>query len=163
MYLKDCIDEIQNRLQISKETESMILYQPFSYTFDNINKYPFEELKEDKIYYKMLEGNLDLLLKDYFQGWIKSERQLVFIHPACISFVQFILNNQKEIENIQIVCRSTNLKQMQSDVQFFVNFVKNVNFVPFSKNISLTFSWNMPHEIKTHWNKIYEKEGKSKI
>ena len=136
-------------LFISKETKEMKLYEPFIMMNPPTKSNDFP--KTDYLYYKSLESQLLHLLYKFKSGWISYERQVILSGDECISTVHFIFDENKEVSRINVFQRSSNLLNLEDDVQFFNYFInKHLS----SKQIELLIFVSMPHVFNGKTKKI---------
>ncbi|MGG1915991.1 hypothetical protein ABFY54_29395 [Priestia megaterium] len=148
MFLYDLIPNA-DQLPILKETDEMVLFQPFVLLNPLTDKDDFPE--SDEPYYTALEMQLRHLIYKYEKGWITSERQVIFTSDECISTVHFTFDNDKHIIGINVFQRSSNVLNLVDDVQFFNYFIKK--YGSFDRtNLYITVS--QPHVFKGKTKKI---------
>lgn len=108
-------------LKVSKQTEDMVLYKPFLLINpETDDTFP----PTDEPYYTALEMTLRHLLFKYEKGWITSERQIIHTSDECISAVHFLFDEENKVNQINVFQRSSNLFNLEDDVQFFNYFIK---------------------------------------
>lgn len=138
-----------NQLFTSKETSEMVLYEPFlllNPATDN-RSFPLD----DEPYYTSLEMQLRHLLFKFRKGWITSERQVMYSSDECISTIHFIFDEEKNIRGINVFQRSSNVLNLEDDVQFFNYFIdKYASYFDVDLNIFVS----MPHIFKNKTKKI---------
>lgn len=134
------VENIVEFMTISKETDKMTLFYPvlLEDVQDLMTYISYPE--EDLLYYKSLEAQLDHLLFKYREGWIKSERQIFYSSDECISSIQFILNDENDIDKMIVYCRSSHIRQMESDLAFLKYYAKKVN-----EDVLISVMMGMPH------------------
>jgi len=139
----------QDELIVSKETEEMVLFYPFLLLSPRTDdKFP----TSDEPYYTALEFQLRHLLFKFEKGWIKSERQVIYSSDECISTVHFIFNDEKKVSTINVFQRSSNIHNLEDDVQFFNYFIKK--YLEESPWITVNIMVSMPHIFKHKLKKI---------
>ncbi|MDD9768022.1 hypothetical protein [Bacillus subtilis] len=132
-----------------KENDEMILYESFTMINPQTrNTFP----ESDEPYYTSLEMQLRHLLYKYDKGWISSERQVMLSSDECISAVHFIFDNEKRVIGINVFQRSSNLFNLEDDVQFFNYFINK--YLRGHKKIKLTYFVSQPHIFKNKNKKI---------
>ncbi|MEK5205182.1 hypothetical protein NST55_28480 [Bacillus sp. FSL R10-2789] len=132
----------------SKETDEMVLFEPFV-LINPLTKVTFPDF--DKEYYTMLEHSLYHLIFKFRKGWITSERQVIYSSDECISTVHFIFDENKEVIGINVFQRSSNVLNLEEDVQFFNYFIrKHLSAV----QVDLRIMVSMPHVFKNKLRKI---------
>lgn len=136
-------------LDISKDTEEMVLFEPFLLVNPETKLDSFPEFDEE--YYTMLEYSLYHLLYKFRKGWITSERQVIYSSDECISTIHFLFNEEKEVTDIHVFQRSSNVLNLEEDVQFFNYFIKEYA-QPNETNLKIFVS--MPHIFKDKLRKI---------
>lgn len=109
-----------DKLLVSKETEEMVLFEPFL-LINPVTKTDFPS--SDEPYYTSLEMQLRHLLYKFDKKWITSERQVILVSNECISTVHFIFDENNEVSKINVFQRSSNLLNLEDDVQFFNYFI----------------------------------------
>lgn len=105
-------------LSVSDESSNYILFEPF------ISKNPTQKLEyfgeefiHDAFYYRSVMAQFKHMIYKFNLGWIKSERQLILSSDECMSTFHLVTDAKgKKINNFNIYCRSTNMKQMIHDV-----------------------------------------------
>ncbi|UDY80710.1 hypothetical protein [Geobacillus phage GR1] len=137
-----------DKLLISKETEEMVLFEPFL-LINPITKTDFPP--SDEPYYTSLEMQLRHLLYKFDKKWITSERQVIYSSDECISTIHFIFDENNKVKQINAFQRSSNLLNLEDDVQFFNYFVKK--YLPDSK-VDINIFVSMPHVFKGKKKKI---------
>lgn len=135
-------------LNIVKETEDMVLFEPFLLSNPKTNSNDFPEF--DELYYLSLELQLKHLIYKFEKGWITSERQVMLATDECISTVHFIFDNEKNVTGINVFQRSSNLFNIEEDIQFFNYFIEQ--FIGTKVDLNIMFS--MPHIFKDRIVKI---------
>ena len=135
-------------LNIVKETEDMVLFEPFLLSNPKTNSNDFPEF--DELYYLSLELQLKHLIYKFEKGWITSERQVMLATDECISTVHFIFDNEKNVTGINVFQRSSNLFNIEEDIQFFNYFIEQ--FIGTEVDLNIMFS--MPHIFKDRIVKI---------
>jgi hypothetical protein len=135
-------------LFVAKETEEMVLFEPF-FLQNPVTEDTFPEF--DQEYYTMLEHSLYHLLFKFRKGWITSERQIIYSSDECISTVHFILDENKEIDTINVFQRSSNIFNLKEDVQFFNYFIKMYGD---PTKVKLNIFVSMPHVFKNKLRKV---------
>lgn len=135
-------------LNIVKETEDMVLFEPFLLSNPKTNSNDFPEF--DELYYLSLELQLKHLIYKFEKGWITSERQVMLATDECISTVHFIFDNEKNVTGINVFQRSSNLFNIEEDIQFFNYFIEQ--FIGTKVDLNIMFS--MPHIFKDKILKI---------
>src|SRR5437763_11239386 len=86
-----------NDLIVAKETDEMVLYEPFLLT--NVRTrttFP----PSDEPYYTSLEMVLRHLLFKYEKKWITSERQVIYSSDECISTIHFVFDENDKVTKI---------------------------------------------------------------
>lgn len=132
---------------IVEDSDDMVLFE--SFIAENL-KTSLEFPPNDELYYKALEAQLVHLLYKFEKGWISSPRQVMYNSDECISNVHFVMNSKKEVTQINVFQRSSNLYNLEEDVQFF-NYFKNKHGLNHAK-VSILVS--MPHAFKDKMKKI---------
>ena len=135
-------------LNIVKETEDMVLFEPFLLSNPKTNSNDFPEF--DELYYLSLELQLKHLIYKFEKGWITSERQVMLATDECISTVHFIFDYEKNVTGINVFQRSSNLFNIEEDIQFFNYFIEQ--FIGTKVDLNIMFS--MPHIFKDKILKI---------
>lgn len=136
------------RLIVAKETEEMVLFGPFLLLSPRTED-TFPE--SDEPYYTSLEMSLRHLIFKYEKGWISSERQVIYTSDECISTVHFIFNEDKEVSEINVFQRSSNLLNLEDDAQFFNYFIKKYLG---NRKVKVNMMISMPHIFKGKKKKI---------
>jgi hypothetical protein len=139
---------VVDELLVSKETEDMVLFEPFL-LINPVTKTDFPP--SDEPYYTSLEMQLRHLLFKYEHGWITSERQVMYHSEECISTIHFIFDENNKVKQINAFQRSSNLLNLEDDVQFFNYFVNK--YLPGSK-VDINIFVSMPHIFKGKKKKI---------
>lgn len=147
MKLLTSVPSIED-LDIVKETEEMILFEPFLLSNPKTKSNDFPEF--DELYYLSLELQLRHLIYKFEKGWITSERQVMLSSDECISTVHFIFDNEKNVTGINIFQRSSNLFNIEEDIQFFNYFIEH--FIGTKVDLNIMFS--MPHQFKNKKTKV---------
>jgi len=139
---------VAGELLVSKDTEEMVLFEPFLLINPRTDdKFP----SSDEPYYTALEMQLRHLLYKFLKGWITSERQVIFSSDECISTVHFIFDEHKEVKQINVFQRSSNLLNLEDDVMFFNYFIKKY-LKP--EKVDLSIFVSMPHLFKNKKRKV---------
>lgn len=136
-------------LDIVFDSEEITNYK--SFMLKNIETsidFPFD----DELYYSALEHQLRHLIYKFDKGWITSNRQVIYTSDECISTVHFVMNEYKQIVQINVFQRSSNLNNLVDDVQFFNYFVNKYLPNPLLPEINILVS--MPHVFKNKHKKI---------
>jgi hypothetical protein len=134
-------------LEIAKETDDMVLFEPF--ILENV-KTSTDFPPSDEPYYTALEYQLRHLLFKFEKGWITSERQVIHSTDECISTIHFIFDENKEVSRINAFQRSSNILNLEDDVQFFNYFVNKY----LETNVEVTIFVSMPHIFKNKLKKV---------
>jgi hypothetical protein len=138
-----------NDLHFLKETNEMILFESFTMVNPQTgNSFP----ESDEPYYTSLEMQLRHLLYKFDKGWISSERQVMLSSDECISTVHFIFDNERRVIGINVFQRSSNLINLEDDVQFFNFFIHK--YLNAHRGIKLTIFVSQPHVFKGKKKKI---------
>ncbi|WP_353856834.1 hypothetical protein [Bacillus sp. Bos-x628] len=136
-------------LDYLKENDEMILFDSFT-MINPCTENTFPD--SDEPYYTSLEMQLRHLLYKFSSGWISSERQVMLNSDECISTVHFIFDNEKRVIGINVFQRSSNLFNLEDDVQFFNYFINK--YLKEHKKIKLTYFVSHPHIFKNKNKKI---------
>ena len=129
------------------EDDEMVQFEPF--IVENLktsNEFP----KSDKLYYESLEAQLVHLLYKFEKGWITSKRQVMLHSDECISNVHFLIDSNNQVYGINVFQRSSNLFNLEDDIQFF-NYFKHKHL---SKYVDIKILLSMPHLFKFKNKKI---------
>lgn len=148
-FLHDFPDSENNSLIVRKETEDLIYFE--SFTLLN----PTTELtfpKNDEPYYTSLEYQLRHLLFKKERGWIGSERQVIYNSDECISTIHFLYDEDNNVEQVNVFQRSSNLVNIEDDIQFLNYFINKYLHV---YKVDLIILNSMPHVFK-HGGKLIE-------
>lgn len=139
-------------LGIVAETKDLIQYEPF--ILNNPQKLiryknrHIELPEHDGFYYRSVKAQIEHLVFKYNHGWIKSFRQLILDTNDCMSTFHIVPNaSNGKLEQVNIYCRSTNIAQMEYDVEFSVWIVKYLKEV-FGNEPELNITFSIPHIIK---------------
>jgi hypothetical protein len=136
-------------LDVSKETDEMVLYEPFLLLNPVTECIDFP--LDDEPYYTSLEMQLRHLLFKFHKGWITSERQVIYTSDECISTIHFIFDEKRNTKGINVFQRSSNVLNLEDDVQFFNYFIaKYFDLLKVDLNIFVS----MPHIFKGKTKKI---------
>lgn len=148
MFLYDFIPQAE-QLPILKETEEMVLFEPFVLLnpITKSNDFP----SSDEPYYTSLEMQLRHLLYKFEKGWITSERQVMYSSDECISAIHFTFNNEKEIIGVNVFQRSSNVLNLEDDVQFLNYFINKYASLD---RVNLYITVSQPHVFKGKKKKI---------
>ena len=120
------------------EDNKIINYEQF--ILENpITKNTFPEF--DEPYYTHLEYSLRHLLYKFDKNWITSSRQVIMATEECISTIHFVYDNNKKVTNINVFQRSSNINNIEEDMQF-LNYFKE-KYLTLDVNINVFVS--MPH------------------
>lgn len=146
---EDKIPEINQLEPIGHYSDGMMLLEPAHLTNPHKDsKISFDFPSYDQQFYKSLEAQLDHILFKWKNDWIKSPRQLMFNSDECVSIVHFKIDPTSclRIDEVRVFCRSTNMKQIEHDVQFFKYYIKKLELLgETSKNCLLDITLSMPH------------------
>lgn len=136
-------------LDVTKQTGEMTLYESFIMVNPK-TKTTFPE--SDELYYKALELQLVHLIYKFKKGWISSERQVIYSSDECIATVHFLFDSEKNVTQINVFQRSSNLFNLVDDVQFFNYFIKEHLDNP--QEVELNILVSMPHLFNNKIKKI---------
>lgn len=105
-------------LSISDKTDNYVLFESFiSRNPTKDLEYVGEEFIHDAFYYRSVMAQFKHMIYKFKEGWIKSERQLILSSGECMSTFHLVTDIKGEkINNFNIYCRSTNVKQMIHDI-----------------------------------------------
>lgn len=138
----------KDQLIVAKETEEMVLFKPFLLLSPRTeDTFP----PSDEPYYTSLEMQLRHLIYKYEAGWISSERQVIYTSDECISVVHFVFDEEKNVSEINVFQRSSNILNLEDDCQFFNYFIKKYLD---SRDIKVNIMVSMPHYFKNKKKKI---------
>lgn len=130
------------------ETNEVIYYMPIRYYSDEFKETTIPD--NDKLYYQKLELEIAHLLYKYDHRWITSERQLCIADGSeCITLIHLV-PKEKEKMDMNVYCRSTNIKQIDDDIQFLEYICKKYGID------KLYIDFAMPHEFIGKNNKLGE-------
>lgn len=136
-------------LNIVKENKEMVLFEPFLMTNPHVCL-PTEPPESDQLYYDSLKAHLVHLLYKFEKGWISSERQVIYSSYECISTIHFTFDDDKKVKSINVFQRSSNLLNIEDDIQFFSDFIFNNILYP----VELNYFVSQPHILKGKVKKI---------
>lgn len=143
------IPEINNLEPIGHYADGMMLLEPAHLTNPHKDeKISFDFPDHDQPFYKSLEAQLDHILFKWEEDWIKSPRQLMFNSDECVSIVHFKVapTSYTRVDEIRVFCRSTNMKQVDYDVQFFKYYIKKLELLGQAhQSCLLDITLSMPH------------------
>lgn len=109
---KDLTNQLKERKTINQR-KNIINYESFILE-DPVTKIEFPTF--DKPFFDRYKYTLDHILHCYKDGWIESERQVFYTSNECMTTLQFIFNKEKV--QLNIFARSSNLKNLEQDIQF---------------------------------------------
>ncbi|PED64027.1 hypothetical protein [Priestia megaterium] len=135
-------------LPVLKETKEMVLFEPFLLVNPSTESDDFPA--NDEPYYTSLEMQLRHLIYKFQKGWIQSERQVILSSDECIASVHFTFNEKKEVIGINVFQRSSNVLNLDEDIQFFNYFIKK--YCSLTTNLYVTVS--QPHIFKGKTKKV---------
>lgn len=128
-----------NSLDVVNDTPEMTLFE--SFLLENIDTGFTDFPSTDKVYYESLEHQLKHLLYKFENGWISSDRQVINTTDECISTVHFVYGANKKVVRINVFQRSSNLLNLEDDIQFFNYFCKKY----FNHKVDVSILVSMPH------------------
>ena len=137
-FIEKDFTDLQKELTIVDKTDTLINYEQFILINPiTINKFP----KFDTLYYEHLEYTLRHLLYKFESGWINSSRQVMMSSDECISTIHFVFDNNKKVTNINVFQRSSNIRNIEEDMQF-LNYFKEKYL---TSNVNINVFVSMPH------------------
>ena len=142
-------NDIRDFLEVSSKNNEIINYESFLLT-NPISKKTFPEF--DEPYYTSLEYSLRHLLYKYEKKWITSNRQVIHSTDECISNVHFVFDTDNKVTGVNVFQRSSNVNNLEEDVQFLNYFVNKY----IDHAIELNIFVSMPHIFTNRKTKVDE-------
>lgn len=153
MKTEQRLEDVQ--LVIIDETKDMVSYEPF--ILKNAHRSTIPQKPDfDELYYEHLFLTLKHLIYKYKKGWITSPRQVIYSSDECISTVHLIFDDNKNLTNIHIFQRSSNIVNLEEDVQFFNWFIHHgaMLSVEQAHKVETVHFVSMPHRFKNKKTKV---------
>lgn len=138
---------IKEFLNVTSSDEEITNYESFLLK-NPISKVVFPDF--DEPYYTSLESSLRHLLYKYENNWITSSRQVAHSTDECISNVHFVFNTDNKIISVNVFQRSSNINNLEEDIQFLNYFIRKY----LNKDIELNIFISMPHEFHKKKTKV---------
>ena len=138
-----------DKLATIDESKTELYYEPFMVINPITKKDTLPSF--DQLYYEYLEKTLEHLLYKYENGWISSPRQIMYNSQECISTVHFVIHKDGLI--INVFQRSSNVNNLEEDLQFFNFFIKKHLKNKYEK-VDVNYIVSMPHIFKDRRTKV---------